>query len=445
MLINILNNQNPNRCIWIEPDDRNIFIADILRETNLVRQRFQSIYRKRVAIRCNYAPNTARCLIALDGFCLEIVLIHSGILDNEANNIIAQFGPDIVLTDNDFLTNQNIKIDNKIPFSTNSEVSTQWIIPTSGTTGIPKLISHDLNSLISTVKPATHSSPKRWGLVYGISRFAGLQVFLQSLLGEGILLFPDITKSITDVITFLVNHECNVLSATPTFWRKILMSPVSSKLNLRQITLGGEIVDQTVLNLLHRNYPAARLTHIYALTEVGVGFSVNDGLAGFPVSWIDTGVNGVRLKIKDKCLWIKTHERALNKSDSSMVEIDDSGFKNTGDQVIIIDNRVYFLGRSNGAINVGGNKVLPEEVEQVLLSYPNVIMAVVKGKKNPFSGQVVTAEVVLSQQITKSQEIENAILVFCRERLEPYKVPAIIKIIDHIDINESCKISRRQK
>ena len=53
-----------------------------------------------------------------------------------------------------------------------------------------------------------------------------------------------------------------------------------------QITLGGEAVDQDLLDRLHAAFPHARLTHIYASTEMGVCFSVRDGKAGFPADYL---------------------------------------------------------------------------------------------------------------------------------------------------------------
>ena len=86
-----------------------------------------------------------------------------------------------------------------------------------------------------------------------------------------------------------VREGVNAMSATPTLWRKILMSDASRSLALRSITLGGEIADQQVLSTLASTYPSARIRHIYASTEAGTGFSVTDGKAGFPVSFLENG------------------------------------------------------------------------------------------------------------------------------------------------------------
>ena len=74
----------------------------------------------------------------------------------------------------------------------------------------------------------------------------------------------------------------------------------------------------------------------------------------------------------------------------------DDGFVDTGDRVELRDGRYYFRGRTGGVINVGGLKVYPEEVESVLNADPRVRMSLVRARRNPITGAVVVADVVLT-------------------------------------------------
>ena len=188
---------------------------------------------------------------------------------------------------------------------------TQWIIPTSGTTNIPKLVSHTFSSLTRTAKTNIELGEKyRWGLVFDIYRFSGIQVFLQSLLSGSTLSVTDPTQSMPEMLTQLADNSCNALSATPSFWRKVLMTKESERLQLKRITLGGEISDSNILKALKQKFPEAKIVHIYASTEVGVGFSVTDGEEGFPVSFLDGGLNDIQMKIDDEnLLWIAPKEK----------------------------------------------------------------------------------------------------------------------------------------
>ena len=73
----------------------------------------------------------------------------------------------------------------------------------------------------------------------------------------------------------------------------------------------------------------------------------------------------------------------------------DDGFVDTGDMVELRGDRYYFAGRRGGIINVGGLKIHPEEVEAVINRHPAVRLSRVSGRKNPITGAIVVAEVVL--------------------------------------------------
>ena len=104
---------------------------------------------------------------------------------------------------------------------------------------------------------------------------AGLQVLLQALLGGSSLALPAAGTGLAERLALFARCGVNAISATPTLWRKMLMLPAAQRaLALRTITLGGETADQQVLDALARAYPGARVRHLYASTEAGVGFAV---------------------------------------------------------------------------------------------------------------------------------------------------------------------------
>ncbi len=74
------------------------------------------------------------------------------------------------------------------------------------------------------------------------------------------------------------------------------MSKEINNLDFKIITMGGEIADKNILQGLKLKFPNAKLLHIYASTEAGVGFSVKDAHAGFPKKYMDNGINGLILK-----------------------------------------------------------------------------------------------------------------------------------------------------
>ena len=206
-------------------------------------------------------------------------------------------------------------------------------------------------------------------------------------------------------------------------------------LPLVQATLGGEIVDETLLSNIHKIFPDVRVSHVYASTEIGVGFAVNDGRAGFPASYLGKLINNCIFKVVDNQLFVRSVESScFGKTSHEWVD--------TGDRVSVVGDRVYFLGRSNGMINVGGNKVLPEEVEQVILELPYVLLARVSAVSSSIVGALVKAEVVVDNSYSMNDEVVPSIREYVSKRLDRYKVPALVKIVDEIEVGPSGKISR---
>lgn len=320
--------------------------------------------------------------------------------------------------------------------------ATEWIMTTSGTTGTPKMVLHSLESLCRTTKVDKPPMPVRWAMLYDYSRFAGMQVVLQSLLSGATLVVPKEETSLSEKVGFFVSMGCTHASATPTLWRNILMIPDAKGWPLRSIALGGEIADNRVLANLAAQYPSARITHIYASTEAGVGFSVVDRSPGFPVAYLSAPPAGIDLKVIDDKLFVRNIEVAAEYLGSHERLRSLDGWIDTGDVVQITNDRVYFLGRESGAINVGGNKVTPETVENVLMSHSSVAHAYAYAKKNPFSGNVVAAQVVLHPIEGNLAETKKSLFDHLHQNLEAYQVPATIKFVGQILLNSAGKVNR---
>ena len=322
--------------------------------------------------------------------------------------------------------------------------ATRWIIPTSGTTGTPKLVAHTWASLTRTMKaPTAASADLRWGLLYDPSRFAGLQVLLQALIGGSEVIVPVDYRDLASAIPLLASMGCNALSATPSLWRKLAIAGLLDRLELRVVTLGGESADQRILDVLKKRFPRATIRHIYASTECGVGFSVADGIAGFPVSLLEKPSGGLRLRIRDAdgTLLIKLDRMEQRFVSGGPLPQDSAGWVDTGDVVERRGDRCYFLGRATGAINVGGQKVHPSVVEQVILAVPGVQAVRVFGKTNPIVGALVAAEIVTDAN-HDAVAVKDQVIAACRRLLKRHEVPAVVQFSDRIALSATGKIHR---
>jgi len=94
------------------------------------------------------------------------------------------------------------------------------------------------------------------------------------------------------------------------------------------------------------------------------------------------------------------------------------------------DGYFYIVDRKKDMINVGGFKVYPREVEDVLFEHPGIKEAGVIGMPDEFSGEVVKAFVVLKEpsKVLSEQEVID----FCQDRLAKYKVPKKVEFVDEL-------------
>jgi acyl-coenzyme A synthetase/AMP-(fatty) acid ligase len=312
---------------------------------------------------------------------------------------------------------------------------------TSGTTGSPKIAIHSLESLlshvlVSAIRPVNRGG--RWLLTYQPTSFAGLQVLLTAVLSEGAIVVPEYRTPI-GFYEAAYQHNVTHISGTPTFWRSFLLVARPGSLpQLRQITLGGEAIDQSILDRLKTTFPDTRLTHIYASTEAGVVFAVHDGLEGFPAEWLHQPVRGVEIRIRDGVLEVKSPRTMQRYAAGILQPFTEDGWLRTGDDVEVVGNRIRLLGRQDAVINVGGAKVYPQAVESFLLSLKDVSEARVQRIANPISGSLVGAEVVLARGVD-ADAAHLRILSQCRQGLPLYQVPRILKIVDSIHVQESGK------
>ncbi len=317
----------------------------------------------------------------------------------------------------------------------------QVILMTSGTTGPPKAAGHDLDRLAGLI-PADRPGPSaRWLLTYHPASFAGFQVILTALLGEAplaALAAPDVVALSRLAVAFAPTS----ISGTPTFWRAFLLSVSGeeARIPLRHATLGGEAADQATLDRIHAHFPQARVTHIYASTEAGAVFAVKDGRVGFPAAWLADDRAGVRMRIEDGVLQLQSPRRMAGYVSDHATPLDGQGWLDTGDLVKVENDRVLFCGRANSVINVGGQKVLPEEVEAVILQVPGVVDTHVKGMRNPITGELVAADVVIAPGLDATamvQKVKEAVRV-----LPAYAAPRIVKIVPELAITAGGKKHR---
>jgi acyl-CoA synthetase (AMP-forming)/AMP-acid ligase II len=400
---------------------------------------------------------TALALIELDAVVSRVVILPPDAEAGHLRAVIAAAGIDAVVDDGappDAVSDLPLRITcapSILPASKSRHacVRTEWVLMTSGTTGVPKMVMHDLAGLTAAMRARSPADGAAvWGTFYDIRRYGGLQIFLRAVGGGASLVLSSAGEPIADHLARLA--ECGVthLSGTPSQWRRALMSPAIQIIAPRYVRLSGEIADQPILDGLRAAFPRAAIGHAYASTEAGVGFDVNDSLAGFPTAYVGAIRSGVEIKVLDGSLRLRSRGAASGYVGGGPALADDGGFVDTGDMVEQRGDRYYFTGRKGGIINIGGLKVHPEEIEAVINRHPQVRMSLVRPKRNPITGSIVVADVVLKSQPQGAEarqiELKDDILKFCRAALPRHKVPAAISFVPTLKVAATGKLLRRQ-
>lgn len=295
---------------------------------------------------------------------------------------------------------------------------------TSGTTGPPRLREYTYSELLAQASHVSCLDGAAWGCFYPTAQFAAVQVLIAALVHDSPLVVLD-RRTPANVAACLQAGAVGCVTGTPTLWRQvvpILRREGTGRADVRQITLGGETASQATLDAIGLVFQEARVTHVYASTELGPVLSVSDGRSGFPASWLGHPHHPTRYEIR-----IENGELQVRPRRSG------GEWCGTGDLVAVRGDRVEFQGRSTNVINVGGLKVLPERVEAAIENVPGVLLARVFGQPNPVTGQFVAAEV----QTERGTDLENAraaIVTACRAVLAPHEVPRKLAFKEQLEV-----------
>jgi acyl-CoA synthetase (AMP-forming)/AMP-acid ligase II len=221
-------------------------------------------------------------------------------------------------------------------------------------------------------------------------------------------------------------YKVQLLPTTPTFLNMLIISTLYKKYDLSSlelITYGTEPMPASTLKAVNEIFKSAKIKQTYGLTELGILATKSHDSNS---NWMKIGGKGIEWKVIDNILRIRARSAMLGYLNAPS-PFDPDGWYNTGDVVEMRDDYMRILGRKEEIINVGGEKVYPAEVESVILEMPNIKEVVVSGKKNPITGQIVTATIKTIKP-EKVGPLKKRIIGYCRERMEKYKVPSLIAI-----------------
>jgi acyl-CoA synthetase (AMP-forming)/AMP-acid ligase II len=314
------------------------------------------------------------------------------------------------------------------------------VIFSSGSTGEPKAVLHDFLALLEKFKrPGIRKTTLSFLL---FDHIGGMDTLFNSLSNGGTLVTSP-TREAESVCATIAKHRVHTLPASPTFLNLLLISEAWKRhdlSSLKVIAYGTEAMPASTLARLQQAFPEAKLVQTYGISELGVLRTRSKGDGSL---WMKFSGEGFETKIVDGILWIRTPTAMLGYLNAPDL-FDEDGWFNTQDAVEVDGEYLHILGRASELVNVGGQKVYPQEVENVILTMSNVKDVVVHGEPNPLLGNTLVATVNLLEN-EPFDAFKARLRAFCRERLPRYQVPVRIELTDEEQFGVRLKKLRRKR
>ena len=400
-----------------------------------------NISSKVVVILGDYSFYNLALFFALNENKNIIVPITSNIKKVQDDFIEESFCQTIIKTDEKNLLIQNLKttFSHNMIDNLREKNSSGLILFSSGSTGKPKAMIHNLDTLIDSFKDKKEKSMNM--LVFLMfDHIGGLNTVFNALCMGACLIIPKI-KDAKTICELIEKYKIMVLPSSPTFLNLILISEEYKNYDLsslRMITYGTETMPQSLLLKLKEVFPKVKFLQTFGTSETGISTTSSKSSNSLFMKLED--ING-EYKIVENELWLRSKTQVLGYLNASMDSFTSDGWFKTGDLVEVDREYIKIIGRAKEVINVGGQKVLPSEIESIILEMEEISDCMVYAEQNAITGQTVVCDVVLNKNI---ENIKKRVRVFCKDRLDTYKIPTKVNVVDKTNFSDRFKKIRRK-
>jgi len=323
------------------------------------------------------------------------------------------------------------------------------LIFTSGTTSTPKGVGITHNMLNFTTKNIIdilgYLSSDIDILPLPLYHSFGLGCVYTSLtVGSTIILHKD-ASNLENLLNSIKKYKATTFAAIPTTLTKFLKSKnldlMNYFLDIRLIITNSMAIPKDTVQQYKQILENGNIATYYGLTEASRSTfmvfkknSLRDESVGRSAPGVSIKIDSGEICIKGKNVISKYWENEI--ADKNIIE----GWLRTGDTGFLDDENYLFLkGRKDDIINIGGEKVLPFEIEEVVKQVPEVIDVAAFGIKNEIFGQVIKLHIVKSKE---SNLDKSKILIHCIKNLEKFKIPNKIDFVEEIPKTSYGKVKR---
>lgn len=303
------------------------------------------------------------------------------------------------------------------------------ILKTSATTGKPKAILHSFHEILLKYQKLKNSYSTL--LVFSSEHISGIETFLSIIVPGGTIIISS-NRSISNLTNIIEKYQLTLLACTPSFIRLCILGNVLKKLKSVQIlNLGGEKSNIQLIQNIHQILPDIKIFQAYGTTETSNIRTYNqpNDLS------IQLGQIDVDYKIIDQVLWLKKTKSIICFLENQ--EHEPTDWFCTNDIVQTLPNGNFIIiGRKEKMINVGGEKINPNEIENVLMTMKGIHFARVYAENDPIIGNRLIAELVIDYKFNLTKKMINE---FCRLSLPDYKIPVKYHFKNSIEVTNRLK------
>jgi acyl-CoA synthetase (AMP-forming)/AMP-acid ligase II len=313
------------------------------------------------------------------------------------------------------------------------------VIFSSGSTGAPKAILHDLSALLEKFRKVRTAKTTLSFLLF--DHIGGVDTMLNTFASGGTIVTVA-QRTAEHVAKAIEAHRVHTLPTSPSFLNLFVISGVWQERDLsslKVIAYGTEPMPESTLKRLHEIFPEVSLVQTYGMSELGVLRSRSRSSESL---WIKFTGEEFKTKIIDGILWVKADTAMLGYLNAPDL-FDAEGWLNTQDAVEVDGEYLRILGRASDLINVGGQKVYPAEVENLLLGLEGVDDVSVFGKQHPMLGQIVAARFKLREP-EPLDAFKRRMNAFCRERMAKYQIPVFVELVEQLAVGARFKKLRHE-
>ncbi len=391
---------------------------------------------------------------------------------NRLEQIIEQTSCKLILTDSNEKRRLHIGIDTVCLDQINSTSETSiletiiqsddlvYLISTSGSTGLPKLVSIQWGSVLNLkegmISRIGWSDRER---VFQLARCSFdaqvSEIYVTLLLGGTIIMPHEFWNfSLKETLNYMSEESVSSIFMVPSLVPSLLKSFSEPNANVRSVIIGGEPVYQDAIEGLYQLFPKASVYVAYGPTETCVFasfYSIKE--YSFDDRWcpIGTPLPGYEFDILDEEnstgeLWIsgkgvmKEYYNNLTKSNEVLIRYKEQYGYRTGDIVRRDKNGIYhFVGRVDFQVKFNGQRLELGEIESVLKSVSGVEQVVVV-KRLVNDKECLVAYIQTQDSCTDLSKYRKA----CQHTLPTYMVPLYYQIEKQLPLTSSGKIDRKQ-